>query len=190
MRQRQFKFLRTGLLVITLAAGAFACQKSPETVQAGNTSHDVLLSPADRNFMKNAEDSDIKLRNLARVMMQRSDNEDVRNYAKMLDKDHTNDLRNAIELMESKGIHQPQNLPEVKHEALTELNKLSGPALDRAFIDTMVQDHQKAVAEYTKEVQSGEDPAVRDYAARTLETLQKHLQKAQELQRKLNQSSP
>src|SRR5262249_24386428 len=151
--------------------------------------HDVLLSEADRNFMKKAEDTNIKLQNLGRVIMQRAENSEVRDYAKMLVDDHTKDLHKVVELMEGKGIHQPKNMPEVEHEALAKLNGLTGAELDRAFVDTMIKDHEKAVAEYTKEETSGEDPAVRDYAARTLLMLQKHLQKAHELQTKLSEGS-
>jgi len=136
-------------------------------------------------FMKKAEDRSIRERNLARVAMQRTRNSDVRDFAKMIVDDHTKDLHNIVNLMESKGIPQPKNMPEVKHEAEGMLNNLSGAAMDRAFIDTMIKDHERDIAEFTKEVRSGEDPAVRDYAAHALETLQKHLQKAQELQSKL-----
>src|SRR5215471_2774435 len=101
MKQSNSKFLRIGTLVATLAAGTFACQRSPQNVQAGNTQQDALLTQADQTFMKKAEDSDIKERNLARMILQRSDNEDVRDYAKMVDADHTKDLHSAVELMES-----------------------------------------------------------------------------------------
>jgi putative membrane protein len=205
MRQTNMKWLRTSVWILTVAVISFSCQQSPSNVQAsreptvpgvtnGGTSQssnskDVLLSQADRDFMKKAEDSDIRERNLGRFIMQKSQTTTVRDYGKMLADDHTKDLHNVIDLMESKGIHQPKNLPEVKQEALDQLNNLSGPALDRAFLEIMVKDHENNVALYRRETQSGEDPAVREYAARALLTLQEHLKKAQELQNKLTQSS-
>jgi putative membrane protein len=198
MKNINTSWLTISVLAISLVLLG-SCQQSPQSVQAAreapgvtnenpaNTGHDALLNKGDREFMRRAEDFDLQQRNLSRFILQRSQNADVRNYAKMLVDDHTKDLHNAVALMEDKGIRQPTNMPEVKHEALTELSKLSGLALDRAFIETVVKDHEKAIAEYTKEEQSGEDPAVRDYAARSLLTLQQHLQKAQELQGKLTQ---
>jgi putative membrane protein len=191
-----------GVFAAAFGFGTAACQRNPENVQAAredtvpgatnqnpsrpaNAGKDALLTAADQAFMKKAEDRSIRERNLARVAMQRTRNSDVRDFAKMIVDDHTKDLHNIVNLMESKGIPQPKNMPEVKHEAEGMLNNLSGAAMDRAFIDAMIKDHERDIAEFTKEVRSGEDPAVRDYAAHALETLQKHLQKAQELQSKL-----
>ena len=188
--------LRIGALALTLTAGV-ACQRNPQNVQASreekaaadNPNPDQLLKPADRAFMKTAEDSDIQMRDLGRVMMQKSQNSDVRDYAKMLADDHDKDLKNVVNLLEDKGIHQPKNMVQVNNKALTELNNLSGPALDKRFMEMMVEDHKKDIAEYTKEEQSGEDPQVRDYAARTLTTLDKHLKKAEDVEAKLDQGS-
>jgi putative membrane protein len=205
MKQRNQKILATGVFVFAFAFTSVSCQRNPQNVQAAredtvpgatnqnpsraaNSGKDALLSQADQTFMKNAEDGSIRERNLARVAMQRTQNSDVRDYAKMVADDHTKDLHNIVNLMESKGIPQPKNMPEVKHQAEGMLDSLNGPAMDRAFIETMIKDHQKDVEEFTKEERSGEDPAVRDYAAHELETLQKHLQKAQELQSKLMES--
>lgn len=199
------KSLGLGVLAVLLA-GAGACQRNPQNVQASreetatneanqnstpaaNGNEDSLLSPADRAFMKRAEDTDIQQRDLGRVMMQRSQNSDVRDYAKMLADDHDKDLQNVVNVLENKGIHQPKNVVQVNNEALAELNGLSGAALDQAFIDRMVKDHQKDVAAYTNEEKAGEDPTVRDYAARTLMTLDKHLKKAEDLQAKLAETS-
>lgn len=192
------KSLQIGVLIIALGLGAVACQRNPQNVQASreenatnanNTNKDQLMTPADRAFMKKAEDADIQERDLGRVMMNRSQNSDVRDYAKMLADDHDKDLRNVVNLEEDKGIHQPKDMVQVNNDALAELNKLSGPAMDKRFMEMMVQDHQKDVAEYTKEEQAGEDPAVRDYAAHALTTLDKHLKKAQDVQQKLEQTS-
>jgi putative membrane protein len=38
----------------------------------------------------------------------------------------------------------------------------------------MVRDHNADVKEFQKEAQNGQDPAVRDFASKTLPTLQEH----------------
>jgi len=199
------RLLRVCALTVLLGGSIVACQRNPQNVQAAreenatnadqsnnastNANQDKLMSQADRAFMQRAEDADIKERDLGRVMAQKSQNSDVRDYAKMLADDHDKDLKNVMNILQNKGIRQPKNMVQVNNQALTELNNLNGSALDRRFIDMMVMDHQRDVAEYSKETKSGEDPAVRDYAARTLTTLQDHLKKAQELQGKLQTAS-
>jgi putative membrane protein len=68
-------------------------------------------------------------------------------------------------------------------KTLTELSKLKGAALDRAYIDDMVKDHQKDVQLFQQEAQSGTNPQLKSFAQETLPTLQQHLSQAQELQK-------
>jgi putative membrane protein len=53
----------------------------------------------------------------------------------------------------------------------------------------MVKDHEKEVAEFQKEAMSGKDPSLKDFASKTLPTLQSHLQQAREMQRTVQASS-
>ena len=102
----------------------------------------------------------------------------------MLVDDHSKNLRDVVDLMNQKGLAQPKDLPEVKHEAVDKLNAMSGPELDREFVKMMLDDHQKDVSEFRNEANTAQDKDVKDYATRTVSMLEKHLQKAQELQSK------
>jgi putative membrane protein len=55
-------------------------------------------------------------------------------------------------------------------------------------MDNMVEDHQKDVQEFTDKSQSAKDPDVKQWASKTLPTLQKHLEKAQQIDARLNKS--
>ena len=61
------------------------------------------------------------------------------------------------------------------------LSKLSGAAFDKAYMNDMVNDHVKDVADFQKESTSGKDPAVKSFASQTLPTLQSHLQEAKRI---------
>jgi putative membrane protein len=65
-----------------------------------------------------------------------------------------------------------------------QLEGLSGQAFDRAYIQQMVRDHEKAIAAFTT-ASKGADGQVKDFASRTLPTLQDHLSRAQALARQL-----
>jgi putative membrane protein len=179
------RFIGFGVLTILISIAGFGCERGKQNVQAApeNIVADRDgLSKADKTFVIQAEEDNIKERNLGRVALEKSANRDVRNYAQMLIDDHTKALRELVDLMEKKGIRQPSGLPEVKHEALSLLNGLSGPSFDRKFVDVMVDDHEKAVAKFRDEVTAAQDQSVREYASHILPVLEKHLQKARELQ--------
>ena len=65
------------------------------------------------------------------------------------------------------------------------LAMLSGPAFDRAFADHMVRGHEKAIEKFENASAYLQDASLKKYADKTLPTLRKHLQLAQELQAKV-----
>ena len=188
MRGTMRVFTILGAALFLIIAG---CQQSGQNVQAAReTSTDTgdrtkaVLNDAEKNFLTKAEEVDIRQRNLGRVMLEKSQNKDVKDYAQMLVDDHSKNLRDVVDLMNQKGMAQPKDLPEVKHEAVDKLNAMSGPELDREFVKMMLDDHQKDVSEFRNEANTAQDKDVKDYATRTVSMLEKHLQKAQELQSK------
>lgn len=191
------RFFTAGILGAALLLLLSGCQQSDENVQAarettadtGDRTNKAVLNDSDRDFLKKAEDGDIKERNIGRVVLEKSQNKDVKDYAQMLVGDHTKDLRKVVDLMNQKGMPQPNELPEVQHEALGKLNGLSGAALDREFMSMMVEDHQKDITEFRKEVNSAQDEDVKYYAEHTLPVLQEHLQKAQMLYEQISNGS-
>ena len=59
------------------------------------------------------------------------------------------------------------------------MQKLSGAEFDRAYMDHMVKDHKKDIAEFRKQASSGKDPEIKAFAAKSLPTLQEHLKMAE-----------
>lgn len=187
------RFPAIGILAAALSLPVFGCQQSNQNVQAArettNTEdrgNNAVLNDADKNFLKRAEEDNIKEENLGRVVVQKTQNSDIRAYAQMLVEDHTKALKDLVDLMNQKGMRQPRSLPKLQHEALSKLRGLSGPAFDREVTNHMVEDHQMAVAEFRQEANVAQDNDVKNYASHMLPTLQKHLQRAQELQGKLS----
>ena len=191
------RFFTACALGTALLFALSSCRGSGQNVQAAREtpadtserSNKPVLNDSDRDFLKKAEDGDIKEVNIGRFVLEKSQNKDVKDYAQMLVDDHTNDLRKVVDLMNQKGMPQPQDLPEVKHEALGKLDELSGAALDREFANAMVGDHQNDIAEFQNTINSTQDEDVKYYAMHTLPVLQEHLRKAQELQEKLSSGS-
>src|SRR5205814_9875563 len=56
---------------------------------------------------------------------------------------------------------------------------------DKAYIDMMVKDHEKDLAEFKEEANSGSDPHVKKFADDTAKVIQEHLDLAKETQGKL-----
>jgi putative membrane protein len=64
------------------------------------------------------------------------------------------------------------------------ISKLTDDQFDRAFIEHMVADHKKDIAAYTKQSKIQDEAG--QYALQAIPTLQKHLDRALDVQKKLS----
>lgn len=156
---------------------------SPDTEPGPEVTN--VIEGADRSFIMQAEKDNMQERYLGRLAEEKSQNSDVKDYGKLLSHDHNAALQSLVRLMNKYGIAQPKALPEERQDAYKEVKGLSGPAFDRAFIDMMVKDHEKAVAEFQHEASAAQNKDLKDYTQDQISVLQEHLNKAKELQGKL-----
>jgi putative membrane protein len=89
-----------------------------------------------------------------------------------------------------KGITVPEKLNAKDAATKARLEKLSGKAFDRAYMQDMVADHTKDVSEFRTESKSAKDPDVKSFASRTLPTLKDHLKEAKSIAPKRTKPSP
>jgi putative membrane protein len=197
MKKINLCWLALGLTVGLTAFGLAGCSRNPnQAVQAApetNTAEPVgtsnVIEGADKEFILQAEKDNLQGRYVGRLAQERSQNEGVKAYGKMLADDDETALRDVVALMQRYGVPEPKGLPEEKKEALDELKGLSGQDFDKKFIKLMVEDHEKALADFQRESKSALNDDVRSYAEKQIPMLQKHLNKAKELQTTKNNGS-
>jgi putative membrane protein len=112
----------------------------------------------------------------------------VKDFGERMIADHTLAGNELKSLAASKGLTLPTALDPPHRAAHEKYAKLAGGEFDRTYMADMVADHQKAVADFTAEANSGKDPEVKAWASKTLPTVQGHLKMAQELQKELGGS--
>jgi putative membrane protein len=139
--------------------------------------------------MKAAE-GDLSAIEMARLALQKSNNKDVRDYANMIQSDHTSALEDLTDLMKDKNVSQPRSVPPDVKKDIDIMNGLSGPEFDREFINRMVEDHKKTIEMFQERAAVVQDRDVRKYAEDLLPKLEMHLEKAQRLQSKLFSMPP
>ena len=177
--------LSTVCLVIALSVLALSACNRSSGVQAAREDRPPNATPAEQDFMMKATQAHLSEMDMARLAMQKSQNSDVRDFANMIQSDHTNALEDLTDLMKDKNVPQPSTLtPETKAD-IEKMTGLSGAQFDREFVNMMVSDHQKAVEMFRDFVAIGQNPEIKKYAEDLLPKLEMHLEKAQKLQSKL-----
>jgi putative membrane protein len=92
--------------------------------------------------------------------------------------DHGKANKELMQLADSEGVTLPKEMDSKAKETADRLSKLSGAEFDRAYMKEMVEDHTKDVSAFQRQAEQGKDQDVKGWAAKTLPTLQEHLQMA------------
>ena len=121
------------------------------------------------------------------LALEQSTAEPVRKFAEMLVLEHQK-ANNELEKMVKKKNYA--NLPSGPSASAKEEHKrignLSGAEFDKAFAKYMVEEHEKTINVFLRQIESGKDKQLKTWAGKTLPTLQKHLEQAKNLVEILN----
>jgi putative membrane protein len=148
---------------------------TPRARQADRTGDNNKLSRADRNFFEEAAKSGMKEVEVSNAVKGRLANTQVNAFAEMMVADHTAANAELQALASRKGIM----LPADKKDYTEKWTKKDGK-IDEDYIETMEDDHEKAVRLFEKASKS-EDPEIAAFAQKTLPKLQHHLDQARTL---------
>ena len=147
-------------------------------------------SNPDQEFVTKAAQGNSAEVELGKIVAAKSKDPNVKQFAQMMVKDHTTALNELQELAQTKNLNFNDDLPDDAKALQQKLSSDTGKQLDKDYMDGMVEDHQKDVQEFTDKSQNAKDPDVKQWASKTLPTLQKHLEKAQQIDAKLNKGKP
>jgi putative membrane protein len=163
------------------STGSSGSASGSHSGMSGSGSSSSHLSAGDTKFVRDAGESGMAEVQLGQLGVQKATNADVKTFAQKMIDDHTQANTQLQQLASQKGVTLPTDLSMMHKHASTQLSKLSGAEFDRAFMDQMVMDHQKVVAEFDRVSKGGRDNDVKSFASTTLPTLQDHLRMAQDL---------
>jgi len=160
-------------------AAALVLFGSPQTARSA-------VNGSDRQFMKEAAQGGMAEVAHGRLAARKGSNDGVRRFGQHMVDDHSRANDELKSLAARKGVRLPANMGP-KHQAFqAKFMRLSGAAFDRAYIKHMVDDHVEDVAAFRREARVAHDPDLRRWAAKTLPTLEGHLQMAKDTRRGRN----
>jgi putative membrane protein len=120
---------------------------------------------------------------------QKSENADVKRFADRMVEDHTKANEQLTSIATELGVQMPKTL-DSEHERMREkLQTLHGKAFDDQYSHDMVEDHNKAIKLFQQEERSGHNTELKQFAQKTLPTLEEHQKMALELSHELAQTA-
>ena len=167
------------LAVALLPAAGLAQNEMKPSASMGTSSSQV--APSDKRFVRDAAQGGMAEVELGKLATEKASSEDVKKFGQRMVDDHTKANDELKQVASEKGITLPQHLSAKDQMTKEHLSKLSGEQFDKAYMSDMVKDHTQDVADFQKEANSGTDSAVKDFASKTLPTLQDHLREAKQI---------
>jgi putative membrane protein len=141
----------------------------------------AALSSADRNFAMQAASGGLAEVQTAQLAEQRSTSPQIQQFAKRMVTDHTAANNELTQIGQQDNINLPKQPTGKDATEEQRLRGLTGTRFEQAYAQGALRDHQQTVQLFQKEADSGQDPALKAFAQKTLPVLQEHLQMAQAL---------
>lgn len=140
----------------------------------------VLVGKSDEQFITRAAQGGLMEVEVGKLAQEKGSSNEVKEYGKKLEQDHAKANEQLKHLAETKNVPMPTDMGAEK-AALDKLRALSGDQFDKAFLKMAVKDHKKDISAFQKESTDAMDSDVKEFASKTLPTLQEHLKEAEGL---------
>jgi putative membrane protein len=159
--------------------------KQGTSVQSNTASGTGMAAPlarSDRKIVMNLAQLNMTEVEAGKLAQSKSQNEQVKNFAKQMIDDHGKALSEVQQLAQAKGVTLPTELDRAHKAKVDKLAALSGEAFDHAYLAKAgVDDHRKAHAMLNSAKSRAKDPELKALAARILPTVDQHLNSATQL---------
>jgi len=195
-------FKHTGFLALSCAlsltvlscGNSTSSSTSSDSTSTSSTTNTMAAAPADTtaantnaNSNKDADFiNDVAVSNAKEIAWLQAgiDNggKDVKEHAKMMKKDHEQLAQQVKDYAGKKNIALP---PDQDYSKDVDMGNKKGKDWDKAWVDKMVDEHQKTIDKFQKAQNEVSDAELKTMITNTLPTLQKHLDMCKTLQGKM-----
>jgi putative membrane protein len=190
--------MRLKVLVTTIATAALSvagagAQSTPADRQPAGSAQ--TASAASREFVNDMAVAGLAEVQLGKMASEHASSPDIKAFGQMMVKDHSRANTELTRIATQLGITPPKQL-DAKHKELADkLSKLKGAEFDREYMNAMVEGHQEVANKLKSRAAektggavgtSGKgEQALTQWATKTLPAVEKHLERAKELQGKV-----
>ncbi len=159
-------------LAALLGAIAYAQDAQPQSRARGR-------SMSDQQFLTKAAEGGKAEVQMGQLASQNGSNSCVKQFGERMVADHSKANDQAKAVAAQKGIILPASMNSKDESLYRSLSAKTGAEFDKAYMTAMINDHREDIAEFRQEANSGNDPDIKSWAAKTLPVLEEHLRSAE-----------
>lgn len=161
----------------TANASSSANDREAQRTSAANA---TTLSVTDQQFVQKAAAGGRKEVELGRYAQQHASSDAVKQLGQKIADDHERANRELEAMLGGSDVARTSAASD-DDSTRSRLEKMTGREFDRAYVEEMINDHQKDITEFERAAQST-NQKVKSFATQTLPTLREHLQQARDAQ--------
>ena len=173
--------MKKKFMLVLMIPVLYFSQSCDDPKKAKKYNYETTVDQGGLKFIDNALDGGRTELRLSMVAQRVSQDPRVLNFAKMMVSDHMKALEGLKKLGKKELVDQNDGISAPHKKMIANISKLSGTEFDKAYMQQMVTDHEKAVSLF-KEGSENRDNAVQSYAGKILPTIQMHLDSAKAIE--------
>ena len=178
------------LLSVCTAAVAQDTSSGSTTKKSSTKSSAKAGAIPDSQFVTKAAQGNLAEVALGKLATEKGQSDDVKKFGQKMVDDHSKAQQDLEGVASKNNWNIPKDVSAEQKAEQQRLEKLSGAAFDRAYVQMMVKDHTKDVAEFKREAAStSANSDLKDFATRTYPTLADHLTQIKAIHDSMNKSS-
>jgi putative membrane protein len=117
---------------------------------------------------------------MAQMGEDKAQNENVKQYAEMLERDHSTALNELRQIAQHSNVSLDNNAPAAEKASMSNRLNANGAQFDREFMSVMIEHHRKDIAEFER-MQNSATGEVKAFIEKTLPVIRQHLARGEEL---------
>ncbi|HEX8337220.1 MAG TPA: DUF4142 domain-containing protein [Pyrinomonadaceae bacterium] len=183
--KNSLKTFGTAAVAVLMCVGMWTsavAQDANSQTGSGMNRDMTTMSSADKKFMMTAAMGGMAEVEMARLALQKSGSDAVKQYAQKMIDGHTAANNELMQVASMKGVTLPAQPAAKQMAMMAKMQKLSGAEFDMMYVkEAGVKAHQDMEKLFMKESMGGKDVDAKGFAAKTLPAVRMHLQMARDM---------
>ena len=135
----------------------------------------------DRMFLRKAAEGGMAEIKLGELAAQKGGSQDVKDFGQKMVTDHTTLNDEMMPICKEMGVTAPKKLSHKDQAEYDKLNGLSGDDFDKEYMAYMVKDHHNDLRDFRQEMDSTQDPALKEAVTKAEHVIDQHATMADQI---------
>jgi putative membrane protein len=182
------KKILIGCVVILAGIGWYGCSDNTESARNNDKESTATTKIEKRDLDNDSREFALKAANgsmmeveLGKLAEKKSSNKKVKSFGAMMVRDHSEAGEKLKNFASAHDLNLPDSIDESSRKEVDKLSKKKGLDFDRAYMDMMVDDHNKDLEDFRKAADNLSDSSLKSFAQVTMIVLAKHLDSAKSI---------